>query len=622
MSLSVSPSWLDRSSPLDSFSYTHSSMPSSSLLLSLPKEILIEIISKVASILTDNGGIAPVSLIELSKTCRYLHSLIHTDNASSPTIWQRAFRVRFDTAAIRRRRIHRHFQWQLALQQRCTTLNVCRMLSLDPSPTITENVISWSIVWDMITEHDELNVDQLLKYRVEQAAGLTFQWARYRGQHLCSVVLPILSVLVNYDFSVTRFFRSEHPDQLVSPQLSYLAYNFETDALISKHMPLLRPYHIWNIPHDLMEGGLMERRSSSAAVFTSTSLSSPALPLPPSASSSSALSPFSSRVSSSSVPSRRSSVASTHDLPFYPAQDPLASAFHLFFLTIFAFHPTPYQAIPNCIPLPLFTIHSEMFDVEFLRRYERNLFFASLKESREAWEEKQYNTQMPVPQGLPNIYADTGFASPSHFVTEAHLIEGEWMGYYSFLDPDDVADPGREILEDWFDGPMRLTLRIIPLDDNSSDLNSLSNTSSWVSRWLDDLEPTDTQVPRKRRKLVAADRPDHFPSMHLRACPLTRFEGWGVDNLGIFTVSGLIDDTEDGQVTWEKTYTESGETWEYSGRFLPPMGMCGRWGDDEYGGPWWMWKVATEETLPQPATNTTLASTSSSSSTVVTTLAK
>ncbi|CAO3580127.1 unnamed protein product [Absidia cylindrospora] len=61
--------------------------------------------------------------------------------------------------------------------------------------------------------------------------------------------------------------------------------------------------------------------------------------------------------------------------------------------------------------------------------------------------------------------------------------------------------------------------------------------------------------------------------MHMKACPLTKFEGAGVDNLGSFTVMGLIDDTEDGQ-------------------FALPMGICGRWGDEEYGGPWWIWKTS------------------------------
>jgi hypothetical protein len=283
---------------------------------------------------------------------------------------------------------------------------------------------------------------------------------------------------------------------------------------------------------------------------------------------------------------------------FYPAQDPLASAFHLFFTTIFAKHPNIYQAIPGCIPIPLFSLQSELFDVEFLRRYERNLFLASLQESRLGWEEKQQRAIESPPTPLHNIYAASGFASASHFVSESHLIEGEWMGYYTFQDPDDAEGSN---MEDWFDGPMRITIKIVPLEDASGEPIS---QSSWLSRWLDEDEP------RKRRKINnniatsiqnnfcidSTSKKDQFPSRHLKACPLTRFEGTGVDNLGTFSITGLVDDTEEGQVTWEKNYVDSGETWEYSGRFSWPMGLCGRWGDEEYGGPWWMWRVSDNET--------------------------
>jgi len=339
---------------------------------------------------------------------------------------------------------------------------------------------------------------------------------------------------------------------------------------------------------------------------------------------------------------------------FYPAQDPLASAFHLFFTTIFANHPNIYQAIPGCIPIPLYTLTSELFDVEFLRRYERNLFFASLQESRQGWEEKQHH--LPVSPStttrLNNIYAESGFASASQFVSEAHLIEGEWMGYYTFQDPDDTAAAAEENnrpnatttattaatntmnntntttpnatlenatnMEDWFDGPMRITIKIVPLEDASGEPIS---QSSWLSRWLDDETPQDANMtePRKRRKtnnnnLVetiqnassssSSSAPNQFPYKHLKACPLTRFEGTGVDNLGTFSITGLVDDTEEGQVTWEKNYIDSGETWEYSGRFAWPMGLCGRWGDEEYGGPWWMWKVADKDTASTLSTVT------------------
>jgi hypothetical protein len=294
---------------------------------------------------------------------------------------------------------------------------------------------------------------------------------------------------------------------------------------------------------------------------------------------------------------------------FYPAQDPLASAFHLFFTTIFANHPNIYQAIPGCIPIPLFSLQSELFDVEFLRRYERNLFFSSLQESRQGWEEKQQRAiELPPNTRLHNnIYADSGFASASHFVSEAHLIEGEWMGYYTFQDPDDAEGTNSTSnMEDWFDGPMHITIKIVPLEDAMDEPIS---QSSWLSRWLN--EEDDITEPRKRRKtnnnlattiqtnpsgIDSVSKKNQFPSIHLKTCPLTRFEGTGVDNLGTFSITGLVDDTEEGQVTWEKNYVDSGETWEYSGRFAWPMGLCGRWGDEEYGGPWWMWKVSDNET--------------------------
>jgi hypothetical protein len=315
-------------------------------------------------------------------------------------------------------------------------------------------------------------------------------------------------------------------------------------------------------------------------------------------------------------------------------------------------------------------LKSELFDVEFLRRYERNLFFSSLQESRQGWVEKQNHrnnsttTTTTTTTPLHNIYANSGFASASHFVSEAHLIEGEWMGYYTFQDPDDNdmddddhssindggvagtttqnttsnSDANQNInattpaaaatMEDWFDGPMRLTIKIVPLEDASGEP---INQSSWLSRWLDnssgaeDFSNESMTEPRKRRKIASSastststsstntngksshsahfynkSSKQQFPSSHLRTCPLTRFEGNGVDNLGTFSISGLVDDTEEGQVTWEKTYVDSGETWEYSGRFVWPMGLCGRWGDEEYGGPWWMWKVSENEALLPP----------------------
>ncbi|KAG1450975.1 hypothetical protein G6F55_009420 [Rhizopus delemar] len=340
------------------------------------------------------------------------------------------------------------------------------------------NLIDWEVIWDMLTEHDQNNVYHLLNHKVQIAAGALFQLGPFHDRNMYPTVLPILSLLVNYDFTITRFFAVENSCSFVSQEISQFAYNSEADILITKHTPF--KYH-------------------------STPFIKP--------------------------------------IRFYPAQDSISSAFHLFFTTIFASHPNLYQSIPGCIPIPLFSLHSELFDVEYLRRYERNLFFSGI---------------------TTNIYAQSGLASPNCFVSEAHLIEGDWIGYYSFQDTENNED---ENLEDWFDGPMRITLKIVPLENVTAHCSSVNQKNTHSA----------------------------FPLLHLRTCPLTRFEGTGIDNSGSFLISGLIDDSEEGQVTWEKNYIESGETWEYSGRFLWPMGLCGRWGDEEYGGPWWMWKVNNNE---------------------------
>ena len=78
----------------------------------------------------------------------------------------------------------------------------------------------------------------------------------------------------------------------VSSELSQFAYNFEANALITKHMPL-RPFHsTWD--------------SSTAPATTTAS--------------------------------------------FFPAVDPLASAVHLFFTTLFARHPAPYRPFHFVMP--------------------------------------------------------------------------------------------------------------------------------------------------------------------------------------------------------------------------------------------------------------------------------
>lgn len=573
----------------------------SARFLSLPKELLLEIITSVALESTNPFQLFPTSLIELSRCNKYLNHLIHKDSWRLQTLWPVAFHHRFDTGAIYRRRLNNNLNWQAVLQRRCKALYQCRAFALKPNETDRLNSIDWEVIWDMITEHDEYNIPHLINYQVQFAAGIAFQLGPHDDREVYPIVLPILSLLVNYDFSITQFFRPNDDTTIVNRELSQFAYNFEADSLITQHTPL-RYFHSWSSPPD--------------HTASTTSIDS-----------------------------------------FYPAQDPLASAFHLFFATIFASHPNIYQAIPGCIPIPLFTLNSELFDVEFLRRYERNLYFSSIQHSGRDREEihNQLSLKRNVASITPlhNIYSGSGFASASHFVSEAHKIEGEWMGYYTFQDTEDDDDDSMNedsvpitnqnrsahpttlnsdatfeqgatpsaTMEDWFDGPMRLTIKIVPLEDASGEPII---QSSWLSRWLhEDSDRSESMTePRKRRKLSTSNvasspnilnKPSstnheikaanqQFPSKHLRSCPLTRFEGTGVDNLGNFSISGLVDDTEEGQVTWEKNYTDSGETWEYSGRFAWPMGLCGRWGDEEYGGPWWMWKVSDNE-VTLPATN-------------------
>ncbi|KAI9313775.1 hypothetical protein BX666DRAFT_543850 [Dichotomocladium elegans] len=519
-------------------------------LLALPKELLLEIVTNTA---VSPNETYPKTLIELSKTCRYLYFLIHQDPRRLVSLWPRAFRARFDASAIYRRQLHRQLDWQAVLERRCRALETCRHTAAAASLAVVRPIasrqprdlrladrldkIDWEVIWDMITEHDHLNIPLLLKHQVHLLAGAAFQSSAFRDREAYPMVLPILSLLVNYDFSITRFFSSDLAPHIVSQELSQFAYDFEADVLITKHMSP-RLFH--------SEFPIQEEDDSQPPL----------------------------------IATKTSSLAPSN--AFYPSQDPLTSAFHLFFTTIFALHPDLYQAIPRCTPIPLFPLNSRMFDVEFLRRYERQLFHASLRESREAWHDKllqkqtfgvSQDTSATATRYMGNIYADTGFASSTHFVSEAHLIEGDWMGYYSFMDVDSDADEGADetvpTTSDWFDGPLRLTLRIVPLDDSPQE------------------EGLQKQQQQQQQQAISYQ----FPDCHLRTCPLTRFEGTGVDDLGGFHVTGLIDDSEDGQVTWEKTYIESGETWEYSGRFLIPMGLCGRWGDEQYGGPWWIWKA-------------------------------
>jgi hypothetical protein len=185
----------------------------SCMLLSLPKELLLEIITSVA---VDPHQLFPTSLLELSQCCKYLYHLVHKDPWRQRTLWPRAFHHRFDTGAIYRRRLHHNLNWQSVLERRCKALYQCRSFASTPSKVEKLELIDWEVIWDMITEHgnslkpnchfvnltkhilDQYNIPHLLNYQVGLAAGIAFQLGPYRDREVYPVVLPILSLLVNY----------------------------------------------------------------------------------------------------------------------------------------------------------------------------------------------------------------------------------------------------------------------------------------------------------------------------------------------------------------------------------------------------------------------------------------
>jgi hypothetical protein len=129
-------------------------------LLSLPKELLLEIISSVAIETTNPFQIFPISLIELSKCCKYLYFLIHKDSWRLQFLWPRAFHYRFDTTAIYRRRLHYNLNWQLLYERRCKALYQCRTFASNTNQLHLLDTIDWEVIWDMITEHGKLYITQ------------------------------------------------------------------------------------------------------------------------------------------------------------------------------------------------------------------------------------------------------------------------------------------------------------------------------------------------------------------------------------------------------------------------------------------------------------------------------
>lgn len=118
-------------------------------LLSLPKEILLEIITYV----TFEKTLYPTSLLELSSCCKYLHHLVHKDPWRLQTIWPQVFHSRFDTKAIYRRRLHTCINWQSTFERRCKALYNCRSFALNKNDISLLDTIDWEVIWDMLTEH-------------------------------------------------------------------------------------------------------------------------------------------------------------------------------------------------------------------------------------------------------------------------------------------------------------------------------------------------------------------------------------------------------------------------------------------------------------------------------------
>jgi hypothetical protein len=125
----------------------------SSRLLSLPKELLLEIITSVALESTNPFQLFPTSLIELSQCCKYLYHLVHYDPWRLETLWPVAFHHRFDTKAIYRRRLNQKLNWQAVLKRRCRALYQCRSFAMNTNQHYRLNLIDWEAIWDMITEH-------------------------------------------------------------------------------------------------------------------------------------------------------------------------------------------------------------------------------------------------------------------------------------------------------------------------------------------------------------------------------------------------------------------------------------------------------------------------------------
>ncbi|OZJ05475.1 hypothetical protein BZG36_01609 [Bifiguratus adelaidae] len=509
--------------------------------------------------------------------------------------------------------------WQKVFKERMVAIQRLRRWY----PSHGFDGIRFDICWDMITEHDELNIPVLTKHGFGRVLIVAFQSGYLCDRATYPVVLPMLSALVNHDFSLAKYLvpgakmpwndLAEHGEmgepssvttQIVTPELSQFAYNFTSDSLVTKHLrylgePMSDVYDSDDSDEEEMEDedGVdydvdMEYNASSLARLDAVSFARSRLtrrrkatiPVHPDA-----------HLALGHVLDNTSDLFATFS--YHPAQDPITSALHLFFVSIFANHRDLYGAVPNCVPIPLPTVTSKSYDIEWLRRQAR---FKRRRRLSQAWQDEvQYVLNagnLPSMDVSPSSVissrrtslirlhesklatslsefsssvTNTNVASTDRvrYISEAQSIAGEWIGYYTFLDAEvsallnnngHIHRDMREIAdeENWFDGPMRFTIRVVPHTPGEAGCGEdclCETTSSPFSSGSGGTGCTSSK--------------GDFSNLYTYH-PFTRFEGNGTDNLGDFTLTGLVDDTESGQITWEKTYPHNGEVWEYTARFL------------------------------------------------------
>lgn len=122
----------------------------SSPLLSLPYEVLLDVIANLAK----ESPLYPSALLNLAATCHHFFHIIQSNS-----IWQHAFSALFDTAAIYRRRLHYDYNWKAMLKRRCRALRHCAtgvQACTTTGKVAWLDTVDWQCLWDMITEHGKV----------------------------------------------------------------------------------------------------------------------------------------------------------------------------------------------------------------------------------------------------------------------------------------------------------------------------------------------------------------------------------------------------------------------------------------------------------------------------------